>query len=85
MQPVLALHVCNAAMTACVQVRSKSVYLQYSTRQEIGSGAPMPDTPGSVLLVIMDNIQASTMIGTLQLIAMHFNSNEIVCIIRQAF
>eukprot|EP00877_Chromochloris_zofingiensis_P014781 jgi/Chrzof1/9557/Cz04g07230.t1 len=40
------------------RVRSKSVYLQYSTRQEIGSGAPMPDTPGSVLLVIMDNIQA---------------------------
>jgi hypothetical protein len=46
-----------------VQVRNKTVYLQYSTRQEIGSGhwgegsgAGHPGS-GSVILVIMDNIQ----------------------------
>lgn len=46
-----------------VQVRNKTVYLQYSTRQEIGSGhwgegsGAGHQGSGCVILVIMDNIQ----------------------------
>lgn len=48
-----------------MQVRSKTVYLQYSTRQEIGSGnwgfggggSGSDHHTGNVVLVIMDNIQ----------------------------
>lgn len=45
-----------------LQVRNKTVYLQYSTRQEIGSGnwgfgAERQEHTGNVILIILDNIQ----------------------------
>lgn len=48
-----------------MQVRSKTVYLQYSTRQEIGSGnwgfgAERQEHTGNVILIILDNIQVSS-------------------------
>jgi hypothetical protein len=55
-----------------VQVRQKTVYLQYSTRQEIGSfGAPGGGGGGGdhsaspVILIIMDNIHVSVRTGGL--------------------
>jgi hypothetical protein len=51
-----------------LQVRNKTVYLQYSTRSEIGSGnwggggggGGDHHQSGNVILIIMDNIQVRT-------------------------
>eukprot|EP00878_Enallax_costatus_P012762 GHUV01013326.1.p1 GENE.GHUV01013326.1~~GHUV01013326.1.p1 ORF type:complete len:217 (+),score=26.21 GHUV01013326.1:130-780(+) len=45
------------------KVRNKTVYLQYSTRQEIGSGnwgfGERHEQSGNVILIILDNIQVA--------------------------
>jgi hypothetical protein len=49
----------RSCLCASLQVRNKAVYLQYSTRQEIGSniGGHTEPVAASVLLVVMDNIK----------------------------
>lgn len=44
---------------AVLQVRGKTVYLQYSTRQEIVHSKQPLDGPSNVLLVTMDNLDVS--------------------------
>ena len=39
-----------------IQVRGKTVYLQYSNRQEIINAKNTADTPSNVLLVSLENL-----------------------------
>ena len=52
-------NVSRLACNSCLQVRGKTVYLQYSTRQEIVHSKQPLDGPSNVLLVTMDNLDVS--------------------------
>ncbi len=43
----------------CLQVRGKTVYLQYSTRQEIVNSTRSAEQGGNVLLVSLENLAVS--------------------------
>ena len=43
-----------------MQVRGKTVYLQYSNRQEIVNAKNTADTPSNVLLVSLENLMVSS-------------------------
>lgn len=47
------------ATTFCLQVRGKTVYLQYSTRQEIVNSTRSAEQGGNVLLVSLENLAVS--------------------------
>ena len=49
-------------MCNSVQVRGKTVYLQYSNRQEIINAKNTADTPSNVLLVSLENLMVSSLI-----------------------
>ena len=50
-----------------VQVRGKTVYLQYSTRQEIVNATSSAEEPSNVLLATLENLQPDTVITIEQL------------------
>jgi polypyrimidine tract-binding protein 2 len=50
-----------------VQVRGKTVYLQYSTRQEIVNATSSAEEPSNVLLATLENLQPDTIITIEQL------------------
>ena len=49
----------DRADSVVVQVRGKTVYLQYSNRQEIINAKNTADTPSNVLLVSLENLLVS--------------------------
>ena len=53
--------------TAPLQVRGKTVYLQYSTRQEIVNATSSAEEPSNVLLATLENLQPDTVITIEQL------------------
>jgi hypothetical protein len=52
---------------AVVQVRGKTVYLQYSTRQEIVNATSAMEDPSNVILATLENLQPDTVITIEQL------------------
>jgi polypyrimidine tract-binding protein 2 len=50
-----------------MQVRGKTVYLQYSTRQEIVNATSSAEEPSNVLLATLENLQPDTVITIEQL------------------
>ena len=55
----VALQHVDKHVLVTMQVRGKTVYLQYSTRQEIVHSKQPLDGPSNVLLVTMDNLDVS--------------------------